>query len=324
MSTSPILEMTQAERLRSIFIPNAAKRIAQMANNPDARFAYYTSADTAFKIFSGSEVWLRNAAVMNDSTEVEHGLRLVRKCYGEFDEDLTNALDLCSPGSGFKLKQQFTGWAPHFRDKTFILCVSDHARKDDPFGRLSMWRAYGRNAGVAIVFKANTAFPQEVGDAGAYLFPVTYGDAGDIERGMKSAIQSIRENAGWLGTLGPDAAWANAFHMLRIFAVTTKHKSFIEEQEWRVVASPEIEPSPILKQSIECIGGIPQLVQKLTLQDYQSLGLNFELNRILDRVIIGPCEDSFTVKVAIEQLLRSAGVLDPGSKVYMSNVPLRQ
>ena len=34
---------------------------------------------------------------------------------------------------------------------TYLTSISEHRNKEDTFGRLSMWRAYGETTGVALV-----------------------------------------------------------------------------------------------------------------------------------------------------------------------------
>ena len=44
--------------------------------NEGYKFAYYTTADIAKKILEKKEIWLRNAHVMNDYSELSYGLGL--------------------------------------------------------------------------------------------------------------------------------------------------------------------------------------------------------------------------------------------------------
>lgn len=43
------------------------------------KFAHYTTAENALNIIAGLSVWLRNAAVMNDHLEIEHGRAIIGK-----------------------------------------------------------------------------------------------------------------------------------------------------------------------------------------------------------------------------------------------------
>ena len=313
-----------AERLRTIFMPGAAKRSRELDGRGAGRFAYYTTAATAYLILKNREVWLHSAAVMNDATEIEHGLHGVQQVLkGDEGQRLFEAMDNLFVGAAESLRTSFEGWAPHFRRTTYVLCVSVHTTSDDDFGKLSMWRAYGKNAGVAFVFNGKKAFPLEIGELGAYALPVTYGGTAHIRKSVMTTVNRIKKNAGWLRRLGPQTLVANAFHMLRFLSVTTKHRGFEEEKEWRVIVSPAMEASPILNQSVESINGVPQIVQKLSLRYYKSVRLNLRFQNILDRVIVGPCDDPQAIKAALHMQLAATGVRNAGSKVSVSNIPLR-
>ena len=45
----------------------------EAAKENDVKFVHYTSAFAATQIIQNEEVWLRNALVMNDFSEVQHG-----------------------------------------------------------------------------------------------------------------------------------------------------------------------------------------------------------------------------------------------------------
>lgn len=59
---------------RDIFFSHSAAARERAIEN-GGRFAYYTTAATAHQIVKNQELWMRNAAVMNDFTEVAHGLQ---------------------------------------------------------------------------------------------------------------------------------------------------------------------------------------------------------------------------------------------------------
>ncbi|MFX6945320.1 hypothetical protein ABTH53_19890, partial [Acinetobacter baumannii] len=69
-------------------------------------------------------------------------------------------LDRIQPGLRDDLAKLFDGHTDAFRVGTFITSLSEHADSEDEYGRLSMWRAYGGRAGVALVLN-NAAFAAE-------------------------------------------------------------------------------------------------------------------------------------------------------------------
>jgi hypothetical protein len=141
----------QQRRTLGVFFPHASKRTFA-ALNSGQRFVYYTSADTAMHILRSNEVWMRKSSLMNDYREIEHGFDCLNNAYKNHRERLQAVFDGMFPEFCEKLEALFNGWLPNFRTDTYITCVSEHDASEDQHGRLSMWRAYGGVAGVAIVF----------------------------------------------------------------------------------------------------------------------------------------------------------------------------
>jgi hypothetical protein len=92
---------------KETFFPYASEatdRVQQLG----ARFAYYTTAATAVQILRGREIWMRNTMVMNDFTEVEHGLSCVSEAYNsEAGAALDAALDEHYPDISADIKSLF-------------------------------------------------------------------------------------------------------------------------------------------------------------------------------------------------------------------------
>lgn len=82
---------------RVLFPYNQARTERAMAAG--GRFVYYTTADTALKIIRSRQVWLRNAAVMNDFSEISHGLACLDQARtGRAGSTLRQAIDERFPG----------------------------------------------------------------------------------------------------------------------------------------------------------------------------------------------------------------------------------
>jgi hypothetical protein len=66
-----------------------------------------------------------------------------------------------------------------------------------------------------------------------------------------------------------------------------KTPGFEEEQEWRVVASPDLYETKIGDREIEVARGVPQVVVKPQLRDRPDLGLGgLSLSDLIERVIV--------------------------------------
>lgn len=91
----------------------------------------------------------------------------------------------------------------------------------------------------------------------------------------------------------------------------TKHPGYVEEKEYRVVHCPRLHPSTRLIKAVEIIGGAPQIVYKIPLQNIPDEGLTgVELPELLDRLIIGPTQHHMATYQAFVDLLNDAGVPD--------------
>ena len=77
------------QRLAGIFMPDMVTRIAEVRDS-NKSFIHYTSVDAAIKIITSEEVWLRNARVMNDFMEIQHGQNCLMSVWD--DEDLGKKL----------------------------------------------------------------------------------------------------------------------------------------------------------------------------------------------------------------------------------------
>ena len=116
------------------------------------RFAYYTTAEVALSIIQDRKIWMRNTMTMNDYMEIDYGLRCLSNAFNsDPGSQLKAAINNCHAGLAEEVWKLTADWSPNFKFDTFITCLSEHDEQDDPFGRLSMWRAYGGKTGVALV-----------------------------------------------------------------------------------------------------------------------------------------------------------------------------
>ena len=150
-----ILSLSEDQlRVFNIFHPYALRKIWN-AVNKNLRFVHYTTADTGIKIIRSKEVWMRKSSCMNDFSEIQHGLDCLKFAYERNKNESEKLFDSMFPNFSAKLEQLFNQWIPDFEYNTYVACVSEHntpeGKSEDVLGKLSMWRAYGGRAGVAIV-----------------------------------------------------------------------------------------------------------------------------------------------------------------------------
>lgn len=318
----PGFDKKQLSLLR-LFHPYAFKK-AQLALSRNMRFVHYTSADVAMRIFQTQQVWMRNATCMNDFMEIEHGFECLNAAYKNQREKFQKTFDSLFPDFSKKLQDSFNDWLPHFRSDTYLACVSEHDDKEDELGRLSMWRAYGGDAGVAIVMKG-LPFLTHSDALKAHTNPVAYLSKEEYSLEFSKFLDGIQANAKIVKDLGEERALAHVFEAFRYATMCTKHVGFHEEREWRIIYSPAYEKSDRIVSGIESIRGTPQPVCKIPLKDVPAEALiGIEIPKLVDRVIVGPTRHPLVIREAFVALLNDAGVTEAQSRVFVSDIPLRQ
>src|SRR3972149_1530233 len=316
-----------ADRLKEIFFPFAVERTNELVKRK-GRFVHYASAANAINIFNSKQVWLRSARSMNDFMEVEHGFEYLldyfQKNENKNRQALYDASDAFCKGAAEEAIKRFDQWLPTVRYETYIGCFSEHDDDEDAYGRLSMWRAYGRSSvGVAIVLNS-APFMLQSDALNIFASPVSYLSREKFHEGLDKIVSRMISEKGFLATVPREIIINSIFSMLLFGSTCSKHPGFREEREWRVIAVPKIFPSKVLSTDIETIDGVPQLVLKVPLRDVPDQGLvGVEISAFVDKVIIGPSNYPLPMLDAFVATLAKAGVPNAASKVTVSNIPLR-
>lgn len=309
-------------RTFQIFHPYAFDKTAR-AFGSGQRFVHYTSADTALKMFRNREVWMRKSSCMNDFMEIEYGFGCLKASTDAHAADLKRIFDGMFPGFNDRLVAAFNGWLPAFRNDTYIACLSEHDVTEHWLGRLSMWRAYGGSAGVAIVMKGDP-FLRPSDALKAYSSPVAYFDRSRFDAEFKRFIDGVQANADFVKSLGEQTVFGRVFEVFRSAMLCTKHPGFHEEREWRVIYGPSYVQSPHIKREVESVGGTPQPICKIPLANIPAEGLTgIEIPELVERIIIGPTKYPRVIQEAFITLLISIGMTDAANRVVVSEIPLR-
>jgi hypothetical protein len=314
------------ERHMSVFMPYALRRV-KAVGSAGTRFAYYTDADTAMKILDTGTIWMRQAACMNDYMEVQHGIDcLVAAWNGDDGKRLKDSLEKRFQGIVQEVADWFNGWQHDLRFRTFVTCFSEHAgpghENEDHLGRLSMWRAYGRGAGVALIIKQDPFWSTDT-SLGLYTSPIAYLDDKGFAAEFKGLVDSIEANASYLDEIKHEGV-RNALEVaLSAAVVSVKHPGFHEEREWRIVRTPNSPFRCPLQTVSRTIGGIPQPVLLLDLKDRPPGLVGITPPALIDRVIIGPTVFPLAIKEALLTQMEAANIPDAKDKLHISFVPLR-
>lgn len=310
--------------ISQLFVPHVKDR--RDALNAGMRLVHYTSAESAYRILSGREIWLRNAAMMNDFSEIQHGISCLQAALASpAGVALKEMLKRIKDDLSDELTDLFDGHAEAIRVATFVGSLSEHLDSEDQLGRLSMWRAYGGHAGVALVLN-NTVFTTDSDEMKVYSSPVFYQDTSIFVSWFQNWVGGLLIREKDLHEMGSELVKSIMFIAFRSFALCTKHPGFAEEREWRVWYSPVFEGfSDWTKVTTEIVNGVPQHLTKLSLRDEPEKGVTGVAPKtLINRIIIGPCEHPIHIRAAIADAMSKADIENAMDKIWMSLIPLRQ
>lgn len=310
--------------LRKVFLPTLDEALNRM-DQSHLKLAHYTSFEVAKLIVTNRSVWMHNARMMNDVGEIEYGL------------DAT-AQAMADPAIRFRLREvldpfntmlapQFEAYWAHMQNnianEVYISCFSEHWPKEDPLGRLSMWRAYcARPDGVAIVLNTEP-FRLKSNALNAYSSPVYYGRSADFKARFLEMLDNVNREHVAVNALGHEAILSSLLMALLFGTICLKHPGFAEEQEWRVIHMPNIR-IPSLLRRIDVAGPPPQTVYEILLQDAPDKGLvGLSPDALVDKVIIGPSTRAALIRKELEQLMTAAGMQNAAARIVDSGMPLR-
>jgi hypothetical protein len=291
--------------------------------------AHYTSIQVLEKIMRNEEIWFSNPLFMNDMQEMRFGIQHGIIAFDQLRAEITRAAGTLDR---FKMVESaFMGYYREF-DTThalnvYVFCLSEHY-PDDNDGRLSMWRAYGGNGnGAALVLKTDfLTGPKD--DSPLLIGKVHY--ASDQQRvawleGKIRAWCTILEKSG----IPDDKLYLAAhsiFSAIKIYALTSKHRGFSEENEWRLIYLPERDLNGLMKGAVDYVVGKLGVEPKLKFA-IKPLALKspevWTFEGILDRILLGPSLSSTLARMSIVRMLEVIGKPTFGSKVVSSGIPLR-
>lgn len=313
------------EALANVLFEYAGARATDLASK-NLKLAHYTSSENALNIIIGETMWLRNAAVMNDHSEIEYGKGIIGAAINlpSVGGQLSQVLNRAHAGLADRIISHLHNQKKQVRDRIFMASLCE-TEENDRLGRLSMWRAYGGNtSGAAIVFNGEV-FDGAQNHLMAFASPVLYGDIEDFMPLLEAVITSLRTNPHLLGAVSADVAFGAVSSVLNFATLSIKHPGFEEEREWRIIHQPFEYSSAHVVEKVKSVTGTPQLIYEMPLVNRPGLNMpDLTLDRLLHRVIIGPSLYPETTWRAIVEALRSKGVRSPETRVVVSDIPLRQ
>jgi hypothetical protein len=237
----------------------------------------------------------------------------------------------CGSASRFtQLQSLFSFWYDVFEQdrslEVYVFCLSRHTPGDND-GILSMWRAYGaQGSGAALIF--NTCHFEADERSPLMIAKVRYMDYQERFAAVAGKIEQwcdILKNAAIPDDQLDGAAFA-LFSAFLVLSLVTKHRGFREEQEWRAIYLPELDPDNRLADGFHYIighrGAEPKLRIKLDPRSI-SPGKTWALSDIIERILIGPTISSILAEKSVMRMLDLIGKSVLSSKVRSSTIPLR-
>lgn len=326
------------DRLWKIFHPESARQTLRVRSTGQ-RFAHYTSAEAGMAILGSNKMLLRNSTLMNDFSEVQHGINCLSRAYdGASGSRLKKLLKVVQDDLPDILEANFNSEVLDYRGETYITSISEHGNGSEPndvedsFGRLSMWRAYANKNGIAFVFN-NDPFVTESNALNAFTSPVVYATIEGFHVYFDEVVDNIEKNIDYLVQLGGRSIHDVLLTAFRFAVQSTKHPAFSEEKEWRIIHSPSLlarsgyltdDQLARVPTEIKVLNGVPQRVFALPFQNYPDEGfVGATIPELIDHILIGPSADAYAISQAFVAELTRNGVPDAHTKVRVTGVPLR-
>lgn len=289
--------------------------------------AHYTSIENLENIVRSSELWLSHPLVMNDSEEVTFGVIFGVEAF-ERNEKLADVLGF--DNRRLQLLRGVREAAQHYYANdlfdTYVLCLSQHDPSDRD-GRLSMWRGYGgRGSGAAIVFDTSKI---EINPASPLIIAkVEYATAAERLQWLDDLVSKIVEFMRGKILSDDDLAEIGkiAFERIKLAAIFSKHSGFSEELEWRVVYMPERDPEGLMKPYLHYHNSHRGFEPKLRLKVEPKNGVmsgEMSLEKLVDRIIIGPSRVLPVTYGSIVRMLTQAGKPQLADRLMVSGIPFR-
>jgi hypothetical protein len=313
----------EARLLTELFVPHLYEKATQL--NPNSRFAHYSSAETAIKIISNREVWMRNARYQNDHSEIEHGLDCLMYAYNKNRTFVSEVLGSFSNVLCASIETTFKDYYAYISNDTYISCLSLHESHEVYNGRLSMWRGYGNlEDAVALILKPEP-FLRPTDALRAYTFPIRYGYEQDFEAQFLSMLTRWKEEKETLSQFAVDVLTYWVIVCFLNLIVSQKHPGFREETEWRVIYNPGLKKSLRISPETVSFRGGPEIIQKIPLTDVPDEGLaGIEPRELIERIIINPrMAMPDRAIAALSAILTKNGFSDVSDRITVSDIPWR-
>ncbi|RED14053.1 DUF2971 domain-containing protein [Pontivivens insulae] len=298
--------------------------------NGGGYLAHYTSAQGAHAILNNNELWLTNVGSMNDLSEVHYARQVLQSLFADpltlpstFVRTWPRLFIACQKIVMEKLTREIVHG---LITRNFVSCFSAENPSDDAdagvlkYGRLSMWRGYGRDTPVRLAISGR-ALTADGPSPNAPCVPVCYGKLAAFEALLK-CIQSLLDASADESEFSNEAIEQAANHFVRLALLTIKHPAFAEENEWRLIYNTDYgrDDGLITQRQVSRLGTV-DLIEVLDIGPNPPHFRN-GWHDLVPHITIGPSRHQIRTAAAFGALVESRG-LDPNSLIRIADVPFQ-
>jgi len=288
--------------------------------------AHYTSISSLEKIVTSNEIWFSNPLMMNDINELRFVILEGANRF-LYNNEVQNA---CGSQERFNiLSEHFDRFKNIFDNEhafdVYALCFSEHDKNDND-GLLSMWRGYGENGnGAAIIFDAGKI--NENQSSPFLIIKIEYLSKQQMHDWIDQKFSQFANILKTQNIADDDLEYAAhvLFEVIKLFALGVKHQGFSEEREWRMVYQKDKDEKKYLHSMLCYNSGKRGLEPKLKFKVQPSgfTASDLSLNKIVDRIILGPAISSVMTRKTVERMLSNLGKADLNKNLISSTIPFR-
>lgn len=288
-------------------------------------FAHYTSKNSAVSIISNEELWLKKTSEMNDISEVKHGVEYVTNHFMSCKRNkLWGIVDNIYTGLSDEIIKSYNAWYDDLYGETYIACFTAF-EESSAYGRLSMWRGYGRETPVALILN-NSFLDADNNLYGIIITPVFYYTDDQVLSffsEFNGIAQGLLNNGG--ANISREVVKSIFLQIFKTISFAFKHPGFSEEKEWRIVYRPSEASQGRLRKVISSDGTINNSFYRLPLSPNNSASIHgVSIRNNLDHVLIGPTSNLENTKSEIKHVLTKTGFQNLESIIRSSNIPYRE
>jgi hypothetical protein len=246
---------------------------------PPATLYHYTTPAGLLGIIENQQIWASHTQYLNDQQEFKHAISIIADEIETMksEPDYTQHRDMLDEmGSVLKDREKMN------------VCVCSFSERED---MLSQWRAYGGGAGFSIGFSG--AFLRRISDSKQFWLTKCIYDEGQQRTLMRALLGDVlHENEQRDPNDEDNIPGGNLAAYLNRYAPILKHKSFEEEQEWRIITRP------LPSTRFEFRAGTSMLIP------FYKLSLSTDADAFhIDEVIVGPTPNSGQSRRSLQSLL---------------------